>query len=344
MSVRLLMTADAVGGVWTYALELARALLPYGVETTIATMGPEPTAGQAAEASDIEGLEIETSTFALEWMDDPWVDLERAGRWLLDLDRRVRPSLVHLNGFAHGTLPWRCPVVVVGHSCVASWRDAVGGSFDERWMQRYRQTVSAGIRAADWVIAPSAEMLAALQRHYGPLRRASVVPNGRDSRRFRRVVKEPFIFTAGRLWDRAKNVEAVDAIASRVGWRVVVAQGLTSAEIAERLSRASIFVLPARYEPFGLLALEAALSGCALVLGDIASLREVWGSEAIYVAPDDRDALAARLQELIDSPAALERSAAAAAQHAQRYTPEAMAAGYMRVYRMVASETLRCAS
>ncbi len=32
--------------------------------------------------------------------------------------------------------------------------------------------------------------------------------------------------------------------------------------------------LPARYEPFGLSVLEAALSGCALVLGDIPSLRE----------------------------------------------------------------------
>ena len=34
--------------------------------------------------------------------------------------------------------------------------------------------------------------------------------------------------------------------------------------------------LPARYEPFGLSILEAALSGCALVLGDLPSLRELW--------------------------------------------------------------------
>lgn len=37
---RLLMTADAVGGVWQYATELAHALAPLGIDTTIAVMGP----------------------------------------------------------------------------------------------------------------------------------------------------------------------------------------------------------------------------------------------------------------------------------------------------------------
>ena len=36
---RILMTADTIGGVWTYALEFARALGPHGIEVTLATMG-----------------------------------------------------------------------------------------------------------------------------------------------------------------------------------------------------------------------------------------------------------------------------------------------------------------
>src|SRR5436190_23853133 len=36
---RVLMTADTVGGVWTYALELARVLCEQEVEITLATMG-----------------------------------------------------------------------------------------------------------------------------------------------------------------------------------------------------------------------------------------------------------------------------------------------------------------
>ena len=44
---RVLMTADTVGGVWTYALELARALAGFGVETTLAVMGGRACPGPA---------------------------------------------------------------------------------------------------------------------------------------------------------------------------------------------------------------------------------------------------------------------------------------------------------
>jgi hypothetical protein len=36
---RILMTADTIGGVWTYALELAQALQSYDIELVLATMG-----------------------------------------------------------------------------------------------------------------------------------------------------------------------------------------------------------------------------------------------------------------------------------------------------------------
>ena len=35
----VLMTADTVGGVWTYAVELVRALAPHRVTVALATMG-----------------------------------------------------------------------------------------------------------------------------------------------------------------------------------------------------------------------------------------------------------------------------------------------------------------
>ena len=42
----VLMTADAVGGVWTYALDLARGLSAQGVQVSLALLGPEPGAGK----------------------------------------------------------------------------------------------------------------------------------------------------------------------------------------------------------------------------------------------------------------------------------------------------------
>jgi glycogen synthase len=49
------MTADAVGGVWRYALDLARELGADGGEVLLATMGPAPDADQVAEAARMAG-------------------------------------------------------------------------------------------------------------------------------------------------------------------------------------------------------------------------------------------------------------------------------------------------
>jgi glycogen synthase len=102
--------------------------------------------------------------------------------------------------------------------------------------------------------------------------------------------------------------------------------------VLEWLSRATVFAEPARYEPFGLAALEAALCGCALVLGDIPSLREVWGEAATFVSPDDPDELAVAVNAALDDPG---RRAAAARERARRYRPEMMADAYLDAYRAV---------
>ena len=281
---RVLMTTDAVGGVWTFAIELAAALARTGTATVLATMGPEPSAAQRTQAAQVPGLELRVGRFRLEWMDEPWDDVDDAGLWLLELEQETRPDVVHLNGYAHGALPFRAPVVVVGHSCVLSWWQAVHGrAAPARW-RTYEQRVRAGLRGAALVAAPTAAMLLELARHYGPLGPALVVANGRDPALFPAAAKEPFMLAAGRLWDPAKNLEALERVAPALPWPVRVAGetrrpgggiaatraveplgALSAAEFAGWLGRASIYVHPARYEPFGLGPLEAALAGCALV-------------------------------------------------------------------------------
>ena len=360
MSARVLMTADAVGGVWTYAIELARALALEGLATTIATMGPRPTADRLRTAADIAGLEIVSSDFRLEWMDDPWRDVEAAGDWLLQLESQIHPIVVHLNGFAHGALPWRAPTLVVGHSDVVSWSESVGSPIDAVRLDAYRGVVATGLRSADWVAAPSAAALRALQAHFGPLARTSVIPNGRDALRFQPVEKEPVVFTAGRVWDEAKNIAAVTSIAASLPWPVVVAGDgdaggavshvgrLSEPEMARWLGRASIVALPARYEPFGLVAVEAALAGCALVLGDIPSLREVWGPAAEFVDPADRDALRLAIVRLIEAPEWRRARADAARRRALEFTPARMARQYVDAYGCAAARRdlrrIACAS
>jgi glycosyltransferase involved in cell wall biosynthesis len=360
------MTADTVGGVWSYALELAGALASRGVATALAAMGGPPTRAGRAAALAIPGIELFESSYRLEWMDDPWEDVARAGEWLLDLEARVQPDVIHLNGYCHGALPWRAPAVVVAHSCVLSWWRAVFGGPAPARFDRYRAEVARGLRAAAVVVAPTAAMLGPLAAHYGaPAGR--VIPNGRDRRRFRPAPKERFVFAAGRLWDAAKNLGALAAAAPRISWPVLLAGSdappggepaegvgarsevyalgwMEQADLARWMSRAAIYAMPARYEPFGLSILEAGLSGCALVLGDIPSLREVWGDAAVFVPPDDAAALARAVERLIDDAPLRAVLGVRARRRAVRFTPRAMARGYLAAYRAALAPRARIAS
>jgi len=343
---RVLMTADAVGGVWTYAIDLARALSERQIEVTLAVLGPEPRPDQHSEAAGIPALRIAVCPGRLEWMEDPWEDVATAGRWLLRLARDCRPDVVHLNGYVHAALPWDVPVLVAAHSCVSSWWRAVKKDGLPVSRHTYAAAVRRGLSRADIVVAPSAAMLNALREHYGLLPQARVIWNGRTVPESEHLPKEPLILSAGRLWDAAKNVEAVCACAQAVAWPVYVAgEGgecaesaaqwlgrLSAAEVRHWMQRASIYASPARYEPFGLSILEAAQVGCALVLGDVPSLREIWGDAAIYVGPDDRRALTDALSSLIDSPLLRTLMARRAYQRAALFTVDRMAQAYVEAY------------
>ncbi|HXS73230.1 MAG TPA: glycosyltransferase family 4 protein [Rhodanobacteraceae bacterium] len=352
---RVLMTADTQGGVWQYALELCRALTARGCEITLATMGGFPDREQRREAATIAGLDLRVSHYRLVWMDDPWRDVRDAGEWLLGIAHEVRPDVVHLNDLGHGDLAWPAPVLTVGHSCVLSWWRAVHGepAPAAQW-SRYRQHVAAGLHASDLVVAPTNAMLSSLQCFYGPLRNARVIANGRRLGVARRV-KKGVIFSAGRVWDQGKNLAALAAIAARVPWPVCIAgahrgphsdresehAGYLNVRMLGKLggdtlrrwfAKASIYALPARYEPFGLSVLEAAEAGCALVLGDIDSLRETWDGAALFVPPNDPDALSATLRRLIADDVLRARGMARAHRRAAHLTPRAMADGYLEAY------------
>ncbi|HEU5118501.1 MAG TPA: glycosyltransferase family 4 protein [Isosphaeraceae bacterium] len=353
---RVLMTADTIGGVWTYALELARALAAFEVQVVLATMGSPLSRSQRIEAEGIAKLSLHESQFALEWMNNPWGDLDRASDWLLELARSAEPDLIHLNGYVHGALAWERPVLIVGHSCVLSWWRAVKGQPAPPAWDRYREAVTRGIQASDQVAAPSSALLASLKELYGPLPPSRVIANGRDSQLFRPGLKQPYILAAGRLWDEAKNLDLLAKVAPSLPWPIKIAGDnappdgsvhefpavqwlgrLSTAELSAHYRRASIYALPARYEPFGLSAVEAALAGCALVLGDVPSLREVWDESALFVDPDNAENLKVTLQALIDQPCRRAELARRARERALAYSPRRMAEAYVSLYQELAA-------
>jgi glycogen(starch) synthase len=339
--MRLLMSTDAVGGVWTYAAELRDELEAAGVEVVLATLGPAPPP-QAG---------VPYRRCRLEWQEDPWDDVAASGDWLRELAEQECVDLVHLNGYAHGALPWGVPVVVVAHSCVLSWHEAVRGSAAGAAWQRYRAAVTAGLGGADAVVAPTAAMRRALQRLYGFDTPCHVLPNGVSAPAApgAGADRRQLVLAAGRLWDEAKGLDTLDAAAAQIRWPVAVAgeAGGTSARdvrllghldreiLRARMARAAIFAHPARYEPFGLVVLEAALAGCALVLGDIPSLREQWDGAALFVSPGDAAGLADALQRLIGDEELRRALAAQARRRARHRSARAMAGAYLELYTRV---------
>ena len=353
--MKILMTADTVGGVFAYALELSRALARHGVEVMLATNGRLLSSEQWRQARRVPGLEVFESSDRPEWMEDPWDDVARSSAWLLDLEAQVHPDVVHLNDYAHGALPFAAPKLIVGHSCIFSWFEAVRREPPPPSFDRYRAEVARGLAGAGLVVAPTRWMLDQLARHYGPLPRSRVIPHGRSPGPEQPGEKEPMILCAARLRDEARTAQLLDRVAGSLAWPVLLASeeeqplpaeacarpgggarplGLLSAEALSCFyHRAALFALPARYDPFDLSVLEAALAGCALVLGDTPSLREQWEGAALFVDPDDPELLRRILSELTERSGARSTLGELARARARMCSPERMAEGYLAAYR-----------
>lgn len=375
--MKVLMTADAVGGVWTYALDLCAALHSHDVNVVLATMGPRPSQMQRTAARSLTNVQLVESDYRLEWMDDPWNEVSAAGDWLLGLASRESVDLVHLNGYAHAALSWSRPVVCAAHSCVTTWWQAVHGAQPPSRWDEYRRNVTRGLNSADSVVAPTRAFLDQLRTCYEFSRPARVIHNGRmitgqthqrlgetqDADGFSGSSHEraPVILACGRPWDVAKNMAMLDAAARGAKWTAHVIGGVTgpdgqsfvpaslhclgtlpSSQVDHWLERASILVHPALYEPFGLAVLEAARSGCALVLADIPTLRELWNGAAAFFDPRDSRKLRAVLNRLVvDSE--WRRSLAAAAQaRSSDYRIETAAAEYAKLYEALTGRQTNC--
>ena len=246
------------------------------------------------------------------------------------------------------------PTVAVQHSCVATWWAAVKRTplpDDFRWR---RDLVAQGLAKADAIVAPSCAFAAATKCAYDLDRRVLAVHNGRTAQKLRELPQGDFVFTAGRLWDEGKNVATLDRAAARIrapfqaagstegpnGARIALEHlnalgNLSEARVAGVLAARPIFASAALYEPFGLSVLEAAQAGCALVLSDIATHRELWDGAALFVEPLDDAAFASAINDLLDRHEERERLGQIARERARQYSPQRMARSMADIYARV---------
>jgi glycogen(starch) synthase len=328
---RVLLTADTVSGVWDHALDLGTALVELGMEVVLAVTGPAPDPEQTAAAA---GLELCHVPFRPEWMDDAEADLADTGRWLLELEGSRRCDVVHLNGLAHGALPFRSPTVVAGHFCPFSRWEAIRGRPAPRAWAGYRSRAAAGLAGATRVVTASTAALTAIERYYGPVAAAEVIPHGRDPRGLRAGDKEAFVLAVGQLGDPARNTGLVARAAASLPWPVRIVPETTPAEDRAALyGAAAVFTSAALHDPFGLTVLDAALAECALVLADLPSFREQWQGAAVFVPVGDREALETALLTLMNQPELTAVLALRAWRRAVATSAQRMARRYLGLYR-----------
>jgi glycosyltransferase involved in cell wall biosynthesis len=354
----VLLTADAVGGVWTQALDLARGLTGKGVRVTLAVLGPAPGRASLESAGAVPGLDVVLTNLPLDWTAGRSEDLDVAGRRLAELADRVGADLVHLNSPALAAVArFRQPLVIGMHSCLASWWRAVRGDGDmpADFARRTRHVGLALSRCAA-VVAPSRALAAEVEEIYRPSAPVVAVPNGRSplSDRLlphRRDPRPDFVLASGRLWDEAKGLAVLDDAAGLASAPVMAAGplagpagargqathvrwvgALSEPGLARWMADAAVYAAPCLYEPFGLGVLEAAQAGCALVLSDIATFRELWAGAADFVPPRDPAALAEALDRAIFDLAHRRRRAEAARERARALSVGAMTTGMLRIY------------
>ncbi|HET7896236.1 MAG TPA: glycosyltransferase family 4 protein, partial [Flavisolibacter sp.] len=197
INIKVLMTADTVGGVWTYCMDLCKALRAFDAEVHLVTMGEKMREWQRQDVSDLDNVIVYETTFQLEWMENPWKDIEACGEYLLQLEEDIQPDIIHLNCFAFGSWAFKAPVLMVAHSDVWSWFLAVKNETPGQEWNRYFDCVQAGLHEADKVVAPSKTMLRFVESIYG-VRNGRVIYNGRDAQLFSPGEKKPIVFGMGR--------------------------------------------------------------------------------------------------------------------------------------------------
>ncbi len=361
--MRVLMTTDTIGGVWTFTKELAAGLLQSGHAVALVSFGRAPSQEQAMWCSRVgeqykDTFRYESSCAPLEWMSANHDAYDGAASLLLRIADEFQPDLLHTNQFCFGRLALNVPKMITAHSDVFSWAAACrpGGLETSPWLARYRSLVELGLEGADAVVTPTRWMLHALAEHFPVLPSSCVILNGRSLPAANE--QQPRALQAvcvGRLWDEAKNVAVLNQVQAafpifavgeqRYEGAAVAANAaclhltgpLTEENLLRLLRRSSIYLATSIYEPFGLASLEAALCGCAVVANDIASHHEVWGDAAFYF--QGSSGLTQLLRILQKSPELLQASQQRSHRRALELSALRMTDAYIALYENVLSSS-----
>ncbi len=355
MRVMQLTTDLRLSGAEQVVLGLVRDLRRRGIETAVAgLMEGRPHPGRLRAILEREGVEAHCAH-----VEHPLAAWRLGG--LRAYVRRWAPDVLHCHQFhanAAGLVlrrtGLRCPMIWTHHVVERRWRPARTAFY-----RVFRSAPEAHVFVSE-----------AVKAHHRELRAASVprevIHNGIELGPFLAVERRPAargtVYGAvGRL-ARQKgfdvlvrafaelHAEAPEARLRIAGdgpergrlERLIFTEGLQGAvelpgfaeDVPGFLSGTDVFVMPSRWEGFGLTLLEALAAGLPCIASRVDSLPEVGGEFVKWVEPDDVEGLLAAMRETSHDPPPADRLVQQR-QAVTRFSTEAMAEAYVRIYRAV---------
>ncbi len=120
-----------------------------------------------------------------------------------------------------------------------------------------------------------------------------------------------------------------------LGRRVVLVPFIPEKEVVKWYSATDIFVFPSLHEGFGFPVLEAMRCGCPVICSEAASLPEVAGKAALFVEPEDTNALASAIETVLASNALRKKMSQKGLEQARKFSWEKTARETEAVYTEV---------
>jgi glycosyltransferase involved in cell wall biosynthesis len=292
--------------------------------------------------------------------------------WSVELNRHPRrlyegnPALVHAMGGPGGVLLLRRLEVPLIYTANHTYRQAYATNRPQRLLSLAERRA---YRMAAKVLPISPSTADAVRALGIPARRIEVILPGVDVERFDRgdATREPQrVLFVGRLEMEKGPLDAVRCFrylaedrpgvhgviigrgslegavraavdgARHAGVSIEMLGGASDDELADQLARATVVVVPSRYEGLGLVALEAMAGGAAVVGSDVTGLRDAVGDRGVLVAPGATRQLADAVAMLLDHPAQRDELTAMAREYVrEHHSWDTVGTRVMEIYREV---------
>ena len=141
-----------------------------------------------------------------------------------------------------------------------------------------------------------------------------------------------YLVAVGRQTDYSKKV-LKEALNAGLAHRVYFLHGVPDSDLQVLYQLAEVFVYPSRYEGFGIPIIEAIHSGLPVVAATGSCLEEAGGPDCLYVSPDNAEALAASISQMLKGAEGREQRIQRSRDYVRRFEGNDVANQVFAVYR-----------